>query len=59
MEEEENRNIFNEIETDQSAPIAIKEAVFSELKFLQNSSQVLDHFVGNYFKTLTSIFNKD
>jgi hypothetical protein len=59
MEEEQDRSIFNEIETQLTAPENVKKAVFSELEFLQNTSQVVEHFAGNYFNILVSVLSKD
>jgi hypothetical protein len=56
--ETEEENIFQKLETTESPSNDIKNAVFSELELLQNSSKLIEHFAGNYFKSLIEIFNK-
>lgn len=51
---EEEKNIFQEIETKETPSNSTKNAVISELEFLQNTSHLVDLFIANYFKTLTS-----
>ena len=56
---EEETNIFNQMETLEQLPESAKKAVMAELELLQNSTQVLEHFAGNYFNILGLLFNND
>jgi hypothetical protein len=57
--EEEETNIFKQMETLEQLPESAKKAVMAELELLQNSTQVLEHFATNYFNTLGLLFNND
>jgi hypothetical protein len=57
--EEEETNVFKQIETSEQVPDTAKKAVMAELELLQNSTQVVELFATNYFNTLGLIFNND
>lgn len=50
----EEQNIFNTIETLEKPSEGARKAVFSEIEFLQNATQILDLFSDKYFKAIIS-----
>jgi len=50
--ENQEINIFKEIETKEHPSTDVKKAVITELEVIQNASHVLDLYIGKYFNTL-------
>ncbi len=55
---QDEKNIFERLETIEGASPDIKKEILSEIESIQNTGIVIDFFVDKYLKTLASLLSR-
>jgi hypothetical protein len=56
---EENKNIFDQLETTEGVSPERKNELLAELETIQNTGQIIDFFLDKYIKTLSQFIAKN